>query len=282
MATPIIWFSDYQKAAVNTALASAAYKARVRELIDGVSALIEAEAGRRFDRYYDQYFYDSRRVSLGGAIAESGYLMLDHELGEILSLTNDHSVIVGESDYVLYPYETSAPYKTEIGLLNDLYFSSASYPDRHGNAVAVAGFWGYGGKFTRKTTITAGINDTTETIPVASNTGLEMGQLIRMGDELMLITDEVTGLNVTVERGCNNSPPEAHDSAAGVYLFRADPVARRLALRLCKWQSELDDNPLVSTVTIGDFEQALDLAAMPSDAKAMLDVLTRSESIGDV
>lgn len=281
MTTPIIWFSDYQKAA-NTGNTSAALKSRIRELIEGVSALIEAQTERRFDRYYDERFYDSRRVGLGGAISDDGMLMLDRDLDEILTLTNDHSVSVGESDYKLYPYEASAPYKTGVSLLNDLYFTSASYPARHAYAVGVAGFWGYGGKFNRKTTITADIDDSTQTIPVASTAGLEMGQMLRLGDELMLITDEVTTLNLTVERGYNDSPPASHASAAGVYLFRADPIARRLALRVAKWQSELDDNPLVSTVTVGDFEQALDLTAAPSDVVGMIEVLTRSESIGAV
>lgn len=281
MTTPIIWFSDYQKS-IHTGNVADAMKARIRELIEGVSALIEAQTGRRFDRYYDVRYFDSRRVGRGGAVSDEGMLLLDNELGEILTLTNDHSVAVGDSDYVLYPYETSAPYKTQIGLLNGLYWNSLSDPTRYANAVGVAGFWGYGGKFTRKTTITASIDDATETIPVASNTGLEMGQLIRMGDELMLITAEVTTLNLTVERGYNFSPPAGHDNAAGVYVFRADPIARRLALRIAKWQSALDDSPLVGTVTVGDFEQAIDLTAAPSDVAGMIEVLTRPESIGAV
>lgn len=282
MTTPIIVFSDFQKA-MNTGNTSNLLKARARELIEGVSALVESKGGcnRRFDRYYDTRYFSSLRYDRGGAITNDGYLLLDDDLSDVFGLINNHSIAVEESDYVLFPQETSAVNKTMIKLRNGLYWTGDPSLGFE-SAISVTGFWGFGGSFTRKASITADIDDSGLTLAVSDSAPFEMGHMLRMGDELMFIDQEVSGLNLHVERAYNGSIPETHDSGDGVYLFRADPIARRLVTRICKWQSALDDNPLIALVTIGDGQEPIDLSAAPKDVEGMINALLRPERIGSV
>lgn len=282
MTTPIIVFSDFQKS-MNTGNTSALLKARARELIEGVSALIEGKGGcnRRFDRYYDTRFYSSVRLDRGGAITDDGALLLDEDLTDLFGLVNNHDETVEESDYVLFPQEASAVNKDMIRLKNGLYWTGLSQVGLY-NSIQVTGFWGYGGSFTRRAALTVAANETISTLTIDDSAPFEMGHMLRMGDELMLIDQEVSGLTIHVERGYNGSIPETHEIADGVYLFRADPVARRLANRICKWQSALDDNPLIALVTVGDGQEPIDLSAAPADVDKMIEALKRPDSIGAV
>jgi hypothetical protein len=124
MTTPIIVFSDFQKA-MNTGNTSALLKARARELIECVSATIEAKnaCARRFDRYYDTRYFNPANMANGGSIADGGYLVLDEDLTDLFGLVNNHSIAVEESDYALFPLESSAVNKTMIRLRNGLYWT---------------------------------------------------------------------------------------------------------------------------------------------------------------
>lgn len=280
MTTPIIVFSDFQKA-MNTGNSSALLKSRARELIEGVSSFIEATCGRRFDRYYATRSFSSAKNENGGSVSADGFLLLDDDLAEIGGLINNHTESVDPADYTLFPTDPTAPSKDMIKLKNNLvWLGNANIGIWE--AVQVTGFWGYGGSFKRQCELTADIDDQGLTLTVDDTTGIELGHMLRMGDELLYVDREVTipGTSIHVERAYNGSLPEAHLTADGVYLFRADPTARRLANRICKWQSALDDNPLIALVTVGDAQEPIDLSAAPKDVEGMINLLIRPESVG--
>lgn len=277
MVTPIILFSDYKDAA-NTTNTGAALKTRIRELIDNVSQLVQDETNRRFDHRYETVYHDSRLNDRGGDVSEDGLLILRDDLINVDTLINDHTVTVSPQDYALLPLEQSADCKVFIKLRNRLVWRSSTVDTF--DAIQVSGWWGYGGSWRPQTSLSGDVTDSGAVLTVAAHAGLEKGQLIRIGGEYMLITADPTSSAVSVERGYNGTEATAHSIGATLFVFRAHPTARRLVNRICRWQSGLDDSPLYGTVTIGDFEQPVNLSAMPQDVKAMIESLTRPLPIG--
>lgn len=286
MTTPIITYTDYRRSADSDNVSDYS-KDDVRELIEQVSALVELETDRRFDRRLEARDFDARQETDGGNINSDGFLILDDDLISPLDVINNHTVTVDADNYSLLPNDPSAIYRYGIRLRRPGYWAWDATLDSF-DAIQVYGFWGYGGEFRLKTTVATLMDDAdgTVTLSVASNTGLEYGQMLQVGTgaslEYMLIVGEVESNNLLVQRAYNGTEPVQHDIAQPVYLFRADPVVRRVVTRIMKWQSELDDSPLLATVQIGDTEQAVNLSAAPDDVQKTLERLSRKQSIGKV
>lgn len=75
------------------------------------------------------------------------------------------------------------------------------------------------------TTLGAGCNSSDETLTVASSTGLNIGEIIRVDFERMKITDKRTG-QIQVTRGWDNTTKTIHTTAAGVDVYRTYTVER--------------------------------------------------------
>lgn len=281
MTTPIVWFSDVQRA-INSRNETEAVKFSIRELIVTVSALVEAECNRRFDPYYATYYYNPARRDRGGDVAEGGYLLLERDLLTVTQIINDSTVEITAGNYALFPLETDAPAKNMIKLKNSYFWHGTSTVDNF-DAIHITGFWGgYGGRFQNKTTITAAVNDSQSTIPVDNFTGLEAGAVLKIDSELMQITSDPTTKTVYVERAYNGTEAVTHAINAPVYLWRAGELVRRLVTRIVKWQAALDDNPLIALVTIGDSAEPIDISSAPSDVQGMISLLTQPDSIRGV
>lgn len=285
MTTPIIWVSDYLRAIAseeNPETVDDSLIENARELILGVSELIEDETDRQFSPYYGTRFFSPRLNEYGGDVTADGYLLLDDDLLAVTQLINNSTDVVSSDDFALFPLGTMYPSKDMIRLKNNLYWSGLSTIDNF-DSVQVSGLWGgKGGKFKRKTSLTAGTDDIQETISVASFSGLEWGQVLKVGDELMLVTETPETSSVPVERAYNGSEAASHTSADPVYLYRAGDLVRRVAMRIVKWQDALDDNPLIATVTVGAEQELVNLSAVPDDVTGMLANLTRAQRIRGV
>ena len=278
MTTPIIWLSDMLRAVGTTkapANVNATQKDALREFALSMSESIQLQTARRFDPYYETRFYAPYSTEDGGDIAPGGYLMLDEDLWQVSQVINNHTTVIDPADYALFPLESSAQIKDMIRLKNALYWTGNNTVDNF-DAIQITGLWGgKGGSFKVKTTLTADVTDSAGTIAVASNTGLEAGQLLKIGSELVLILADPTTNTISIERAYNGSEAVSHANGDPVYLFRAGDLVRRLCGRIIKWQVALDDNPLIALVTIGDTQEPIDLSNAPKDVSDMMEILTR-------
>lgn len=258
---------------------SAAFNARLAELIQAASELLEEEANRRFDRYYETQSYTPRQVVNGGDLS-GRILMLNGDLVSVTTLTNGNSEPVADGDYDLLPLNSRYGY-SEIDLAEGL---SWTYSGRATRKVGVTGLWGYGGTWVPSgATITVDIANNVSLVPVSSVAGLEQYMLIRIGDELLTINTPVTSSPIRVDRGVNGSTATAHVTGAGLDIFQPHALVMRTIDRLVMWLSELDDNPSGrAVVQVGDWAKSIDITAAPDDALALIEQLRRKPRIRPV
>ncbi len=283
MTTPIITFSDYART-VGTLNEETETKERIRELIEAASVSVEVDTNRRYDRRFEARDYDALRDSLGGDISEDGYLILDDDLISVVDLFNNHTDTVAAEDYALFPQESSAPAKWGVKLRGDNYWEWDTSLDSF-DAIQVYGTWGYGGKFALKSTVATQMNDSpgTTALIVAGFEPFEMGQMIQVGTgdtlEYMLVAADPTTTTLLVERAYNGTTPVVHPVNDPVYVFRADPLIRRIVTRLVRWMDNLDDSPDGDVIVVGDSEQVVNLSIAPDDVKQGLARFRRSDRI---
>jgi hypothetical protein len=267
---------------VNSTIATTASKTRVREMLAGMSRLAEERTGRRFDHRQEFIYQNTRRINRDGGqvdVDNGGRLILRGDLISVSEVLNNETEVVDPSLYDLWPYEDSARYKSEIHLASGNYWTWVTKP---GKGAKVTGVWGWGGRWKNVTTLSAPIDAAVLAVPLTSVTGLEMRQILRIDNEYLLIDGEVTTSPITTERAVNGSAAASHLVGAAVALFQPDPLVRRLVIGLCKWQSELDDNPLLAEVTIGDATETVDLSQAPKWARDLMELLSSREDIGVV
>ncbi len=268
-------FSDVQLA-MNTQNDDPEFKSQIRDLIAGASRWIDLCTGRRFDHRQDGYYFDTRAQDRGGAVNGSK-LILPYDLISASQVLNNETDVLPLDAYSLYPYEDSALYKTMVELSEGYTWQ---YRGIAGKGARVTGVWGYGGRWIQLTTLSGDINAITGTIPLTSGDGFEARQIARIDSEYIeMQSDEAP---FTGERGVNGSTPAAHTAGTPVYVFDPDPLVKRLTVRIVKWQSALDDNPLIATVTVGDFQEPLDLTRAPVDVQDLMAALTKPDEIGAV
>lgn len=98
--------------------------------------------------------------------------------------------------------------------------------------ISITGTWcfhrDYGQAWRLQGTLSGDIDDSTTTIPITA-TGLYVGQLIRVGSELMQITSISGG--ITAERGSNGSTAASHLTGDVVEFFRVERVITQACAR---------------------------------------------------
>lgn len=254
-----------------------AFYQSILDLLAGASSLIESQCDRRFDHRIETINHDARQQASGGDVVGRALVLRD----DLLSVTEivNNGVTLAPSDYLLIPQGNRAPCKTLIQLTQT--YSAWTWADsRPYDAIGVTGIWGYGGRWKLAGTLTASLGAGDLAITASAPTALENRGVIRIDDEYLTIDEYVTANPLTVERAVNGSAAAAHSNGAAIYKFIPDALVTRLCLRLARWLNALSESPLVGVVSVGDYEQPIDLTAIPQDAKGMIDLLKRKESIG--
>lgn len=220
------------------------------ELLDWSARLVEGYKGRRYDVRRETRVYDTPqaastamgaydyRIPVGGAPK----LRLDDDLLAVIRLTNGDGTTLTTAHYVLRP-DNGTP-KNRIELRSGYTWAEADAGPEQ--AISLEGWWGYhdryGEAWRAATTLSAGINDSTISVTVTSLSGIEIGQLIQVGTELMLIEDlDAVSKTLVVERGANGSQAAAHLSGAALAIYRPMGWIVQAVTRLVKWRySQLD------------------------------------------
>lgn len=187
-------------------------------ILEAVSKQVDAHCKRVFQPYLATRYFTP---------TNGGYLFLDADLLAITTLKTDenddriYEVIWAAADYDLLPLNAQAdqrPYwkiaTTPLG--------AESFPIS-AKSVELAGKWGYWQDlFTTPSSLTAGVNASTTTMPVTAGTDFEALQTIEVDSEQMYVT-AIVGNNLTVERAQNGTTAATHDSGKAVKKHRYPP-----------------------------------------------------------
>jgi len=220
---------------------------RLVEFIDWAARLVEWWKGRRYDVRLETRLYDMPNP--GGsrfgiydtsllAAATNRVLRLDEDLLEIVELKNGDGVEILASGYVLEPANIYP--KSRVRLRSgDVWLPGEDGPEQ---AISVKGLWGYHDRYTDAWRATGTVQDNpltavAATVTDTAVTGYEIGQLIRIEDELMLVEDiDTVAKTLTVERGVNGSIAAQHAMASVIELYQVPGVISQICVRLVKWR----------------------------------------------
>jgi hypothetical protein len=181
-----VWYATRED--VRSALSSASTArsdAQVDRAIETGSRAVDDLCQRAFAPVLATRYFDWPDVQR----SRSWVLWLDEYEAISVDLLTAAGVEIPDTDYYLEPVNDGPPYnRIETRLDRPSAFASG---DTFQRAIAVQGLFGYRDDSRPAGTLTAAINDTTQTsISVSSPTLIGVGALIRIGDERMVVTDK--------------------------------------------------------------------------------------------
>lgn len=232
--------------------------------IKSASGIIERGVGRTFVPYQADHPHD--------VLPDSPLIVLADDLLSVTAIT-DGSGILTTSDYQLletagYPKHAIIPAYGGAWQWGSTYAMNA--------AVSINGLWGFNrnpnNMWVNRTTLTAAINASTTTVPVASVSNIEILSYIKIGSEYMQVT-AINTLNLTVERGVNGTTAAAHDNAAVVATYRIESDIEQATITLALYLYETRDSFGERVATVDG--SVLLTKLLPSNVRDTLDSLRR-------
>jgi hypothetical protein len=235
--------------------------------LEAASLQIDREVGSR-------HFYP-RVINALYDVPSGRELTLRDDLLEIISITNGDGVAVASTEYKLLLGDIWPKRWIRINAMSTDYWTSST-TNGNEDAIAVNAIWGYHTDYpiawSTGSTLAAAVTSLTSTsLTVTSGTNFSAGQIIRIDNELKLIT-AVNTVTLTVERANNGSTAATHLNGAAVSIWRPDKGAANACLvqahRIYKRNS-------IPFGTQGGGEFGIQIAEVPldPDVKAFCDKL---------
>lgn len=277
--------------------------AKLAELIEIASARIDRYTGEWFNETVATFSFTVRLGARDLDLYATGRPLL-----AITALTNGDGAAIPSDEYTLLPthgypkrrlelteryfwsqpagalvYEdpdlihvrASAFTVSERGAHYLGYGRAAYLPDR----VSIAGMWGHHRDYTRaweSTTLTgtvANATSTTLTLSAAAGTQIDVGSVIRLGTEYMLVTGPVANFGsqtaITVRRGYNGSTPSDH-AAAPVWAWRMEPPVELACQMLVAAYYAARNNPAGDRLVVPDLGAVQVPSRMPDKVRDLL------------
>lgn len=264
--------------------------ALLTDFLDWSSRFIEQWKGRRFDVRLETRLYDRpmrKRGTFGifdsSFLVGGGWLPLrvrDDLLAVIELLNGDGSEM---TDFVLEPGNVYP--KNRIRLQSGTEFWSADADGNDEQCISVTGWWGYHDRYpesfvdsldnVQNNPLSA--VDTSLSVLDADSVAADLrgprfqaGQMIKVEDELMLITAVDATLNsLTVVRGYNGTTAVEHLQDDRISIFRVMSTIVTACVRLVKWRySQKDSDVFDKTYIVG--QGTTIPTAIPYDVIAVL------------
>jgi hypothetical protein len=201
--------------------------AQLEQSIEAASRAIEMQTGRVFYPALKTNRYDLPELWFTNELQ-----FVDDAL-ELLTVTNGDDTTIASTEYNLYPLN-SYP-KKRLVLKNTSTVSFEADADGNGEAVLdIYGVWAchknYGAAWLAATTLNGAIASTSATTFTAtSGTPLAAGQVIRIDNELLLVTNVSTN-TITITRAWNGSTAATHDTASVVKIWQYEGDIKRATL----------------------------------------------------
>lgn len=269
----------------------------VAALIEQASTQIDAYAGRSFQEIYATRTFP---VQVGGRMAH----LNNRDLLAAVTVKNADTptrTTIDAVDYTLLP-EDGPPYDA-ILLDDDVYWLAPTdegvYDDpdllhpwkysRYGWArtgVQIAGKWGYHSDYARAwrasgLTVSGGITDsaTTLNLSAAAGTALDVGCVLRIDGEYLLVEGPVVATSVatalTVRRGYAGSTAAAHNAATAIYRFWPEPTVVLATQMLVAALYAARQNPSGDRLVVEGLGAVQIPSGMPVKVKTLLEPYTR-------
>ena len=204
----------------------------IEDMIGQVSRYIDAEAGRKFYPRIETRYYNVPR--------DRRQLTLDDDLLVLTSVTNGDGDAVVAADYTILPANAYPKFAIRLTDTTSEYWDVDSNSNSE-QVIDVLGWWGFRQDYGTRAWITgstlnegAGLNATDLTFTVTSGTLFKAGQIIKIENEIMMISS-VSTHDITVPmRGDNGSTAATHANATPVYIWAVEPQIEQACRMIVK------------------------------------------------
>jgi len=264
--------------------------ALLTDFLDWSSRFIEQWKGRRFDVRLETRLYDRplrKRGTFG--IFDSSLLVggswlplrLRNDLLAVTELLNGDGTEI--TDFVLEPGNEFP--KNRIRLQNGADFWSADNDGNDEQCISVSGWWGYHDRYPESFVdsldnvqndplsavgTSVSVSDADSVAADLHEPRFQVGQMIKVEDELMLITAVDATLNtLAVVRGYNGTTAIEHLQDVRIRIYRVMSTIVTACVRLVKWRySQKDSDVFDKTYIVG--QGTTIPTAVPYDVIAVL------------
>lgn len=223
---------------------------------DGVIDSIIARASRRVDDLCGRKFYP-RIATRYYNTPPGNELWLDDDLLEIITLTNGDTVAIASTDYVLKPTNEYPKYAIRLKDMSTIYFTLATDSSAD-EAISLAAVWGYRDRYNADGWVTgstlnegAGLNATDLTFTVTAGTLFARDQIIRIENELMIVSLVSTNDITVTQRGVNGSTAATHANGTAVKYWVHQDDIQALALEITRimYRARYGENVETTAIT---------------------------------
>ena len=228
--------SDYKLFATGrgqTANTSTDDDAVIGDLLEGASRYIDEQTARHFFPVVETRYY-----SVPNNSGDDRRLWLDDDLLEIIAITNGDSSSVAASSYNLEPRNYSPRFAIRLKDSSSVGWEA----DGDGNleyVIAVNAIWGYHNEYARRAWVTGStLNEGGQltasdlTWTMTSVSAFAISQIVRIENELAIISS-VSGSTIVVDtRGENGSTAATHDDGTAVTFWRPMSTIRDATLAI--------------------------------------------------
>lgn len=193
---------------------------------DGVISNILAASSRWIDNHLGgRKFYPTIEARLFDVPGEN-LIFLDSDLCEVLTITNgESSDTLSSSDYTLLSANLYPKWGLKLKDISSLSWNSSSDSSAE-QVISVNGIWAYHNEYTtqgwtKAGTLGAAMSDTTTlTLTMTAGHTVTIGNILKIGTELLNVTNISSSDTITVnQRGDNGSTAATHLITTDVYKW---------------------------------------------------------------
>lgn len=201
----------------------------IKDMIERASRVFDANCDRTFAPYKDVRYYDHPDdvscLKIGDDLLAVDSLYTENGEREI---TSDQYFLRAGDSYNVRPYDRIVMDDT-TGVL----FNTSTSIQRANILTAI---WGYSEAYPSawwpQDTLGAAVLATDTTFTTNDGTAFEWGQLLKINDEFILVTDSTTPTTPTIQRAMRGTTAAAHAQDDQIYIWQPHPDIVQGTLRL--------------------------------------------------
>ena len=193
----------------------------IDDLLESASRLIDSKTGR--------YFYPRIETRVYDTPAGKGFTF-DTDLQAVITFLNGDAVSIASTEYNLLPHNYSPKFALKLKQNSTIIWEPDSNGDYEG-VISLTGLFGYHPFYSEawKTggTLGAAITDTTTlAFTMTAAHTLEVGQIVKIDNELLSLASISSNTITPTKRGDNGSTAATHSNGATVTIWQPMEEAR--------------------------------------------------------
>ena len=191
----------------------------LNSLINSVSRFIDDKTRRTFYPRIEARKFDT---------PADNELWVDDDLLEVISVTNADAATIAPTEYNLLPANAYPKYAIRLRQSTNEYWKTENDGDSE-QVITINAIWAFRQQYSQRgwvtaTTLGVAMADTTTlTFTATSGTPIKAGNIVRIGNELMNVSDVTTNVVTVLSRGDNGSTAATHLINVPVYVWQVEP-----------------------------------------------------------